>query len=129
MRSMFLDASAFNHDLSKWDVSTVTDMGTMFSDTSIFLPAGAQMLRGRLVLLSKSPEQVGKIHKTLINKLSVSNMFIKYMRVCSDLVYIFYFICLERLTVRLANKTVYWMAGTPHCAQSINKIFKHAPCT
>merc|ERR1712032_1210372 len=30
MWSMFTGASAFNQDLSKWDVSAVTDMGSMF---------------------------------------------------------------------------------------------------
>merc|ERR1712222_258740 len=34
--SMFSYASAFNQDLSKWDVSAVTNMGSMFSGTSSF---------------------------------------------------------------------------------------------
>merc|ERR1719174_2356206 len=33
---MFLGASAFNQDLSKWDVSKVTDMAFMFSRASAF---------------------------------------------------------------------------------------------
>ena len=33
---MFSDASAFNQDLSKWDVAGVTDMGFMFSYASTF---------------------------------------------------------------------------------------------
>merc|ERR1712048_1478461 len=36
MASMFSRASAFNQDLSKWDVSAVTDMTYMFSDASAF---------------------------------------------------------------------------------------------
>merc|ERR1719454_1235319 len=31
MHSMFADATSFNGDLSKWDVSKVTDMNGMFS--------------------------------------------------------------------------------------------------
>ena len=36
MRGMFSRASAFNQDLSKWDVSAVTDMGSMFHRASTF---------------------------------------------------------------------------------------------
>ena len=36
MWGMFLYASAFNQDLSKWDVSAVTAMAYMFSDASAF---------------------------------------------------------------------------------------------
>ena len=36
MRSMFYLASTFNQDLSKWDVSAVTNMESMFSDASSF---------------------------------------------------------------------------------------------
>merc|ERR1712032_249539 len=36
MKDIFYGASAFNQDLSKWDVSTVTDMRTMFADASSF---------------------------------------------------------------------------------------------
>ena len=33
---MFLRATAFNQDLSQWDVSKVTSMGSMFSDAHVF---------------------------------------------------------------------------------------------
>merc|ERR1712032_164844 len=36
MMCIFRGASVFNQDLSKWDVSKVTDMGYMFADTSAF---------------------------------------------------------------------------------------------
>ena len=36
MRSMFLDATAFNGNLSSWDVSSVTDMYSMFRDATAF---------------------------------------------------------------------------------------------
>merc|ERR1719174_3637145 len=36
MGYMFQDASVFNRDLSKWDVSAVTNMGFMFSDAPAF---------------------------------------------------------------------------------------------
>merc|ERR1719203_1628104 len=36
MRSMFNGAKAFNSDISGWDVSLVTGMGGMFNDASIF---------------------------------------------------------------------------------------------
>ena len=36
MKFMFNGASAFNQDLSKWDVSAVTDMSYMFSGASAF---------------------------------------------------------------------------------------------
>ena len=36
MRFMFHDASAFNQDLSKWDVSAVTDMRYMLAGASAF---------------------------------------------------------------------------------------------
>merc|ERR1712032_1714347 len=36
MGSMFWKASAFNQDLSKWDVSAVTNMGSMFWKASAF---------------------------------------------------------------------------------------------
>ena len=36
MFSMFNGATAFNGDLSSWDVSSVTDMGRMFADTTAF---------------------------------------------------------------------------------------------
>merc|ERR1712032_1594844 len=36
MSSMFHDAEAFNQDLSKWDVSHVTDMGSMFFQAKAF---------------------------------------------------------------------------------------------
>merc|ERR1712032_1285161 len=36
MDKMFSLASAFNQDLSKWDVSAVIDMGSMFRDASAF---------------------------------------------------------------------------------------------
>ena len=36
MRYTFAGAFAFNQDLSKWDVSKVTDMGNMFSGASKF---------------------------------------------------------------------------------------------
>ena len=34
MREMFAHALAFNHDLSKWDVSSVTDMQSMFESSA-----------------------------------------------------------------------------------------------
>ena len=34
MESMFTIANAFNRDVSKWDVSEVTDMKTMFYDAT-----------------------------------------------------------------------------------------------
>ena len=36
MSFMFSDASAFNKDLSTWDVSAVTNMGYMFHSASAF---------------------------------------------------------------------------------------------
>ena len=36
MESMFKSASSFNQDLSKWDVSAVSNMGAMFSGASAF---------------------------------------------------------------------------------------------
>merc|ERR1719201_1948309 len=36
MKSMFSSASAFNQDLSKWDVSAVTNMKFMFSSAFTF---------------------------------------------------------------------------------------------
>ena len=36
MAAMFYVASAFNQDLSKWDVSAVTDMASMFAGASRF---------------------------------------------------------------------------------------------
>merc|ERR1719326_1443837 len=36
MSSMFSDANAFNGDISKWDVSSVTDMTAMFQDAESF---------------------------------------------------------------------------------------------
>ena len=36
MREMFLYASSFNADLSKWDVSQVTDMSFMFAEAHSF---------------------------------------------------------------------------------------------
>ena len=33
---IYIHTSAFNQDLSMWDVSAVTDMGGMFSDASAF---------------------------------------------------------------------------------------------
>ena len=36
MMEMFQEASSFNGDLSKWDVSRVADMGGMFSGASAF---------------------------------------------------------------------------------------------
>ena len=36
MRDMFLDASSFNGDLEKWDVSNVKDMSGMFSGANFF---------------------------------------------------------------------------------------------
>merc|ERR1719472_153493 len=36
MRAMFVRASAFNQDLSKWDVSAVTTMASMFYAASAF---------------------------------------------------------------------------------------------
>merc|ERR1711934_1022442 len=36
MRFMFWGASAFNQDLSKWNVSAVTNMRSMFSNSSAF---------------------------------------------------------------------------------------------
>ena len=36
MSAMFLDAAAFNGDLSGWDVRNVTDMSGMFCDAAAF---------------------------------------------------------------------------------------------
>merc|ERR1711934_301315 len=36
MDGMFSDAKAFNGDISKWDVSSVTDMSDMFSEAESF---------------------------------------------------------------------------------------------
>ena len=36
MSAMFADSISFNHDLSKWDVSSVTDMSLMFGGTMSF---------------------------------------------------------------------------------------------
>ena len=36
MREMFSDTKAFNADISKWDVSSVTDMRNMFSHAELF---------------------------------------------------------------------------------------------
>ena len=36
MYDTFYGASSFNGDLSKWDVSSVTDMGYMFDEASEF---------------------------------------------------------------------------------------------
>ena len=36
MWAMFSGASAFNQDLAKWDVSAVDDMGDMFMDAAVF---------------------------------------------------------------------------------------------
>ena len=36
MNKIFYFASAFNQDLSKWDVSAVTDMGAMFNGATAF---------------------------------------------------------------------------------------------
>ena len=33
---MFMDAYAFNQDISKWDVAAVTDMNKMFKDAIAF---------------------------------------------------------------------------------------------
>ena len=33
---MFVSATSFNGDISKWDVSRVTDMDTMFKDAAAF---------------------------------------------------------------------------------------------
>ena len=37
---MFSNATAFNQDISNWDVSNVTDMGQMFGYTSFNQPIG-----------------------------------------------------------------------------------------
>ena len=36
MSSMFLDATSFNSEISKWDVSSVTDMSGMFANAALF---------------------------------------------------------------------------------------------
>ena len=36
MRGMFREASSFNNDISKWNVSNVTDMTDMFLGASSF---------------------------------------------------------------------------------------------
>ena len=36
MRGMFMGAASFNSDISKWDVSNVADMNTMFAFATLF---------------------------------------------------------------------------------------------
>jgi surface protein len=36
MEEMFCEASAFNHDLSKWNTGNVTDVRLMFCEASAF---------------------------------------------------------------------------------------------
>jgi surface protein len=36
MSHMFHEAKSFNQDISKWNVSKVTDMAFMFSNTKLF---------------------------------------------------------------------------------------------
>ena len=36
MSGMFMNAKAFNGDISKWDVSRVTDMSAMFTRAELF---------------------------------------------------------------------------------------------
>ena len=48
MKNLFKDATSFNENLSKWDVSNVTDMTDMFS--------GATAMNGRTPPLPDTPE-------------------------------------------------------------------------
>ena len=52
----------------------------------VVVVTGYLLRRGRLVLLSTSPEQVEKMRETLVFELIVSNIHIKRMYMCTDLV-------------------------------------------
>ena len=67
MQWMFDNAKSFNQDLSKWDVSRVTEMDWMFSEAHLFQQTlcGAAWVNSDASKIDMFEESPGSISKTV----------------------------------------------------------------